>query len=238
MDISKIRKKALAKDAEKEQEKEKSPVSGPAEDKKNETEVVPGPVEESAVFQEKIPDEEATGTEEDQAVSLVDEDLPDENTEELVELLTFSLFQEEYAFRVSEVEEIIRLQNITGVPSLPDYVCGITSLRGKIIPVIDLSTRLNLQGKPLSENRTFDAPETETIIKDEKKILVIEGKKGLMGAIIDKVIGVVRLPLDQILQPPGHLNENELKFIEGIVVLEKRFISIIYSGVAMDIETS
>ena len=153
-------------------------------------------------------------------------------------MLTFSLFQEEYAFRVPEVEEIIRLQNITRVPSTPDYVRGITSLRGKIIPVIDLKTRLNLQDKSLSENRPSDSPETQTTKKEEKKILVIEGKKGLIGAIIDKVIGVVRLPLNQMLQPPGHLNENELKFIEGIVVLEKRFISIIHSGVAMDIETS
>ena len=70
----------------------------------------------------------------------------------------------------------------------------------------------------------------------ENKILIISGPKGMIGAAIDRVMGVVRLPLSGMLQPPGHLDEKELKFIEGIVVIEKRFISIIHSGAAMDIE--
>lgn len=58
----------------------------------------------------------------------------------------------------------------------------------------------------------------------------------MIGAAIDRVMGVVRLPLSGMLQPPGHLDEKELKFIEGIVVIDKRFISIIHSEAAMDIE--
>ena len=130
------------------------------------------------------------------------------------------------------------------VPTMPDYVLGITSLRGKIIPVIDLKTRLNLQEKSLSTNSPgagpaaspADNPETGKQSGMEKKILIISGPKGMIGATIDKVMGVVRLPLSGMLQPPGHLDEKELKFIEGVVVLEKRFISIIHSDAAMDIE--
>lgn len=237
MDIAKIRKKAHAKGAEKGPE-EKAPVSGLVENEKKEAEMELPVVEESWVSLEEIPVEETAGKAEDQAGTPVDEDIPDENTEELVELLTFSLSREEYAFRVAEVEEILRLQNITRVPTMPDYLLGITSLRGKIIPVIDLKTRLNLQEKSLTTQSPGDGTETETKKIGEKKILIIEGPKGLIGAVIDKVIGVVRLPLSEMLQPPGHLNENELKFIEGIVVLEKRFISIIHSDAAMDIEAS
>ena len=77
---------------------------------------------------------------------------------ELVELLTFSLSNEEYAFRVSDVEEVLRMQKITMVPTMPDYVLGITSLRGKIIPVIDLKTRLSLQEKSLSTDSPGASP--------------------------------------------------------------------------------
>ena len=85
------------------------------------------------------------------------DDVSSEDTVEMVELLTFSLSNEEYAFRVPAVEEVIRSQLIAYVPTMPGYVLGITSLRGKIIPVIDLKTRLNLQEKSLSA----DSPEAE-----------------------------------------------------------------------------
>lgn len=238
MDIAKIRKKAQAtKGAEKGPE-EKAPVSSLVETEKKEAEAGLPAVEESSVFHEEIPEVEIACNPEDQSGAPFKEEVIDENTEELVELLTFSLSHEEYAFKVAEVEEILRLQNITRVPGMPDYMPGITSLRGKIIPVIDLKTRLNLQGKSLSIKGSDDSAEKETKKTGEKKILIIEGPKGLIGAVIDKVIGVVRLPLSEMLQPPGHLDENELRFIEGIVVLEKRFISIIHSDAAMDIEAA
>jgi purine-binding chemotaxis protein CheW len=163
-----------------------------------------------------------------------------EHTEEgadakILELVTFSLMQEEFAFRVSEAEEIIRYQKITKVPTLPDYVCGITSLRGKVIPVIDLKTRFSLRN---TTDRTPSGAGSETQVGTDsvKKILILNGPKGPIGAIIDKVIGVARFPEKDLLEPPGHLTEEELMFIEGVVIFEKRFISVISSADALNIE--
>ena len=238
MDIAKIRKKAHSKDAgSKPVEK---PVPGPAEDGNGEDEKKQEVVEEKGALPEEMPAEEIAFVDEDKAGIPVDDDITEADAVELVELLTFSLSNEEYAFRVSDVEEVLRMQQITMVPAMPDYVLGITSLRGKIIPVIDLKTRLGLQEKSLSTNSPgaspADNPETGENSGMEKKIMIISGPKGMIGATIDKVMGVVRLPLSGMLQPPGHLDEKELKFIEGIVVIEKRFISIIHSDAAMDIE--
>ncbi len=147
----------------------------------------------------------------------------------VLELLTFSLSREEFAFRVSEVEEIIRFQRITRVPTLPDYVLGITSLRGKIIPVIDLNNRLALKG-------TGELQEERGDKREDRRILILSGPKGMIGATIDKVLGVMRFPGGTILDPPSHLTENELKYIEGVVILEKRFISIVRSDDALNIE--
>jgi purine-binding chemotaxis protein CheW len=135
-------------------------------------------------------------------------------TEEIIEILTFRLFKEEYAFKISQLKEILKYQRITKVPRMPDYVVGITSLRGKVIPVIDLrtkvSSRTNLPG-----------------LSDRIKILVIKGPKGLIGAVVDKVIGVVRIAKSDILPPPSHLTEEQLKFIDGIAIIDKRFVSIL-----------
>jgi len=155
------------------------------------------------------------------------EEVP-EAEDAVLELLTFTLSNQEYAFRVSEVEEIIRFQRITGVPTLQDYVRGVTSLRGKIIPVIDLKTRLALKGSV--------EPQQDRGEKEDRKILILSGPKGMIGATIDKVLEVVRFPAGTILDPPAHLTENELRYIEGVVILEKRFISIIRSDDALDIE--
>ena len=134
-------------------------------------------------------------------------------TDEIIEILTFSLLKEEFAFRISELEEIRRYQRITMVPNMPNYVLGITSLRGKVIPVIDLKTKLSLT------DRASDS--------DHKgKILIIKGPMGPIGAAVDKVLGVVRIARTDILPPPSHLAETELKFIEGVAVIDKRFISI------------
>jgi len=142
-----------------------------------------------------------------------DRDEPDK-TDEVIEILTFKLFEEEFAFRISQLKEILRFQRITRVPKMPGYVLGITSLRGKVIPVIDLRTKI--------------LPHEKAAEIDEKlKILIIKGPKGMIGAVIDKLIGVIRIAKADILPPPTHLSEEQLKFIEGIAVLEKRFISII-----------
>lgn len=236
MDIAKIRKKALAKDTG-QKSREKAPVPAPAEEKKKEPEKGPEAVEEIDVAPGEIPSDETGGRDEGQEGIPEDEAVPADKTEELVELLTFSIAREEFAFGVPEVEEIVRLHTLTRVPTMPEYVLGVTSLRGKIIPVIDLKTRLNLRepaGTALSSGEGREAEKNSGAVR---KILIIAGPKGLIGAAIDRVMGVVRLPVSEILEPPGHLNEDERQFIKGVAVLGKRFVSLIRADAAMDIET-
>ncbi len=234
MDIAKIRKKALLKNAGEKGGEQRAPV--PVEEEQKEGAAGREDVREQAVPQADLPSAVTAAEEEVRTGSVVPEDITADQDEDMVELLTFSLSHEEYAFRVPEVEEILRFQKIARVPTMPDYVLGITSLRGKIIPVIDLKTRLNLQAMSSGAGSSGELPETGQKTGTENKILIIEGPKGLIGASIDNVRGVVRLPRTAVLQPPGNLDENELRFIEGIVVLKKRFISIIHSEVAMDIQ--
>jgi len=246
MDIAKIRKKAHSKDAA--GKPVERPVAGPAEVEMKEVQEEEAAVEVTEALQEELPAEgiaasDTAGGEEEAGTPAAD-DISEADAGELVELLTFSLSNEEYAFRVGDVEEVLRMQNISMVPTMPDYVLGITSLRGKIIPVIDLKTRLSLQEKSFNTDSPgvnpgavpAGNPETGQNSGMGNKILIISGPRGMIGATIDRVMGVVRLPLSGVLQPPGHLDERELKFIEGIVVIEKRFISIIHSDAAMDVE--
>ncbi|HET6516131.1 MAG TPA: chemotaxis protein CheW [Thermodesulfovibrionales bacterium] len=139
-----------------------------------------------------------------------------------IELLTFALAREEYAFRIDDVHEIIKPQRVTKIPRSEHYLIGITSLRGRIIPVLDLKKRLSLVEGGAKNTR--------------QKILILKGPKGPIGAMVDRVIGVIRPQASKIGETPAHLKEGETKFIEGVALLDGRFISIIKTTEAMNIE--
>jgi purine-binding chemotaxis protein CheW len=230
MDIAKIRKKMQ----EKEKKPKKIPVPGP-EKSPAEEKTAPQDIPVEASNEDRIEqagpaaDTETFDAEKEAIKSKKEVNRSDEEAENghILELLTFSISKEEFAFRVPKVEEILRFQNITRVPTMPDYVLGITSLRGKIIPVIDLEMRLGIKNK----SALIAVEHTEQAVTSEKtpnkKILIVAGPKGLIGAIIDRVEGVIKIPKNEVLPPPAHLTEAELKFIEGVVIFEKRFISMI-----------
>lgn len=130
---------------------------------------------------------------------------------ETTEILAFKVANEEYAVRITELQEVIRYQKITAVPRSPRYLKGITSLRGKILPIIDLKERLGLAGKE----------------GEKQKIIVLSGKKEPLGALVNAVLGVLRFPASELLPPPSTLTEEERNFIEGVVRINNKFISIL-----------
>jgi purine-binding chemotaxis protein CheW len=226
MDIAKIRKKLKEKDIKSQQSiaddktSEEHEVASLKPDEKNSELITP----ETDINQEtRAAGNEKIKVEKEKTKGRgIEDKIEEDKTGDVIEILTFSLLKEEYAFRISQLEEIRRYQMITIVPKLPNYVLGITSLRGKVIPVIDLKTKLSLKDKP-------------TGIDQRGKILIIKGPKGPIGAAVDKVIGVIRIAKKEILPPPSHLTEKEIKFIEGIAVVDKRFISIIHMEETIDI---
>lgn len=131
----------------------------------------------------------------------------------VVELLTFTLAQEEYAFRIGDLQEIVKPQRITKIPKSEPHLLGITSLRGKIIPVIDLKKILSLEGTAGDVSK--------------QKIAILKGPKGTIGVVIDRVVGVIRPAVSQIVESPAHLPEAEIKYIEGVAIMEGKFISIL-----------
>ncbi|MBI4823214.1 MAG: purine-binding chemotaxis protein CheW [Nitrospirae bacterium] len=139
--------------------------------------------------------------------------------DDIIELLTFKLSDEDYAFKVSDVEEILRSQKVTLLPRVHEFIIGVTSLRGKIIPLIDLRKRFLL--KDVGD-------------RSKAKILILKGEKGSIGVFVDKVVDVVRIPAESIVNPPSHLTESELRFIEGVAFLDGRFISIVHCDEALN----
>ena len=106
----------------------------------------------------------------------------------LLQLVTFSLLEEEFGLPILDVREIIRMTEITPVPNAPSFVEGVINLRGQIIPVVDLRKRFNLNA---------------TEADDDSRIIVVEIVGNILGLVVDKVAEVLRIPVDSISPPPG-----------------------------------
>lgn len=243
MDIARIRKKIKQKQdkdvAEEKpaQESDHSEQHPPEFEKRPSEKDQPNDTVDKEGIPETVTEDEVYAPEDGHDPDKDTTDHPESGTE-FLELLTFSLANEELAFRVSEVEEIVGLQRITKVPSVPSHVYGITSLRGKIIPILSLKKRLGLKDDMLKAKEINDLVNSKSERNRSGKMIIISGPKGLIGAVIDNVIGVVRVPIDEMLDPPGHLSEQQMKLVEGIVVYEQRFISVIRADETMDMEVA
>ncbi|NOY12129.1 MAG: purine-binding chemotaxis protein CheW [Deltaproteobacteria bacterium] len=120
---------------------------------------------------------------------------------ETVQWLTFLLAAEEYALSLDVVMELLKPRTYTELPDVPDYVRGILSLRGVVVPVIDLRARLHLgRGEESGYQR----------------IIICEEKEQPIGLLVDRITQVVRLPKESIEQTPLVVKEGEHKYVSGV----------------------
>jgi purine-binding chemotaxis protein CheW len=103
------------------------------------------------------------------------------------QLVVFTLGNEHYALPIQEVHEIIRYTPPRSVASESDWVRGVISLRGRIVPVYDVATRLGISSE-LTEN---------------SKIVIVEAGAETAGVIVDSVEEVLTVENDQLESAPG-----------------------------------
>lgn len=114
--------------------------------------------------------------------------------------LTFTLGAEAYGIAIRHVIEIIKLQPLTEVPDMPDYIQGVMNLRGQIIPVMDVRKRFKKEPIPYN---------------DRTCIVVIAVGDLSIGLIVESVSEVLTIAADHIVSPPD-LGKAPNRFIDGI----------------------
>ncbi|MGH7266334.1 MAG: chemotaxis protein CheW [Candidatus Rokuibacteriota bacterium] len=115
--------------------------------------------------------------------------------------LTFSLGQEEYGVEILKVQEIKGYSAITPIPNTPPYVKGVMNLRGTIIPVVDLRSKL---GMAAAEYSPF------TVI-----VVVRVGSKTI-GLVVDAVSDVLHIPSASLQPAPDFGAQVDADFISGL----------------------
>lgn len=131
--------------------------------------------------------------------------------------LSFHLGQEEFGVAILRVREIIGMMDITPLPHTPEYVRGVINLRGRIIPIIELRRRFEL------EPAAFDR-ETCIIVVE---VSGSEDDTRCVGVIVDRVREVVTVPDAQIDAAPNFGDTANTEYILGMAKLEDRVVTLI-----------
>ena len=125
------------------------------------------------------------------------------------QLVVFDLAREHYGVDIAAVEGIIKMQAITVVPQAPAFVEGVTNLRGKVLPVVDLRRRFGLPAADATK---------------ETRIVVVEMNGVTVGIVVDGVSEVLRVEPEAIEPPSPIVTTIDSAFIRGIAKVDQRLI--------------
>ena len=129
--------------------------------------------------------------------------------DELLQLVSFNLDEEEFGVDILKVREINKMLQITRVPNSPHYVEGVINLRGRIIPVVDLRAKVGLEKKSYNK---------------DTRIIVVEIADKTIGFIVDKVSEVLRIPKNVTEAPPKLIAGIDSDYITAVGKLEDRLL--------------
>jgi purine-binding chemotaxis protein CheW len=145
--------------------------------------------------------------------------------------LTFILADEEYGVDIMKVQEIRGWDGATAIPNTPDYILGVSNLRGMVVPIIDLRQRFHLT------NAEFNSSTVVVIVK-----VVSESGERTVGLVVDAVSEVYNLPEEVIGEAPDLGGAISTNFIKGLATMDEKMIilldidPLINSGVLQELE--
>lgn len=126
------------------------------------------------------------------------------------QIVVFTLSDEEFGVNISDVREIIRMEEITKIPNTAEYIEGVINLRGGIVVVINLAMKLGL---PLRKANT------------DTRIIVLEVVGNTVGMIVDSATEVMRLNSDQVEPAPSIIAKRvSSDYLEGVGIIGERLL--------------
>lgn len=143
--------------------------------------------------------------------------------------LTFNLADEVYAIPLMGVKEILEYGGVTTIPTMPAFIRGVVNLRGRVVPVVDLSSRFG--GKPVELSRR-----TCIVIVEIENESADGQTRQDMGVVVDSVRAVVDIPAGDIEPAPAFGARIRTDFIQGMWKTEGRFVIVLNIGRVLSVD--
>jgi purine-binding chemotaxis protein CheW len=126
-----------------------------------------------------------------------------------LQLVTFALDQEEFGIPIGQVREVIRVSDITRVPQARPHVRGVTNLRGRVLAVVEIRTRMGL---------------TPAEITPKSRVVVVGVHERTLGILVDSVSQVVKVPAATVVPAPDEVLSPGADYISGVARWNSRLI--------------
>jgi len=128
------------------------------------------------------------------------------------ELVAFKVGDQEYCVSIMSVREIRGWTKETVLPMAPDYVRGVINLRGSVVPIVDLASRLGLKSVEPSARHV---------------IIISDVDEQIVGFVVDAVSDILTTKRDNIQPTPDVASEAARDFVKGVIALDDRMINLI-----------
>lgn len=124
-----------------------------------------------------------------------------EGSGELQRFLEFSLGEEDYAIPLLTVREVISVPETTPIPKAPPHFLGIMNLRGQVISVVDLRTKLKI--KPKENNH-------------EESVIIVDINGMNLGIVVDSINKVLAFTREEVNEVPEIESQVSASYIQGV----------------------
>lgn len=124
-------------------------------------------------------------------------------------LVTFRLDAEEFGIPIEQAREVVRVGELTRVPEAPPHIRGVVNLRGRVLPVVEIRTRLGL------------APLDPGV---KARIVVVESGGRTLGLLVDQVSPMLKVRLDAVLPPPTDVLSATTDYVTGVAQVGNRLV--------------
>lgn len=141
------------------------------------------------------------------------EELKEKETYETNQYIVIQIGEEQYGIDIRYIDNIVRMQNITRVPKVQNYLKGVINLRGEVIPVMSIRIKMDL--------------DEDAITRASRIIILKMEQQGNIGIIVDSVKEVVTLDASQIEKVSYDNKAEKRNFINGIGKYDGGLISLL-----------
>ena len=128
------------------------------------------------------------------------------------EYLVFRLGDEEYGIDILKVQEIRSCERVTRIANSPDFIAGVTNLRGVIVPIVDLRIKFRLSSAEFNEHTV---------------VIVLNFGNRVVGIIVDGVSDVLSLTAEQIRPAPDFSVTLSTEYLEGLGSVDDRMLILV-----------
>jgi len=143
--------------------------------------------------------------------------------------LTFVLGGEVYALEILHIKEIIQYGELTEVPMMPSFIRGVINLRGKVVPVVDMTARFGRGVTNVARRTSIVIIE---LVQDEDSDIEVQS----IGVMVDAVNEVIDIAHADVEPPPAFGGRIRADFISGMAKRHGRFIIVLNLAQVLSVE--